>query len=284
MKLYNLTLIAFCLITTSIHAQVSISVGTSSEVNMFTKRTTCFVIKDELISDYNDIIKQSVEQYWTITPYEFIGTADFHKMRTDKNYAFIVLNQVSFDKDKTNTRFDFMIATLGGNYKTINDMPTLCAIPLCYNGDDEENYVYKLPLVIKFIQNHIQVCKDNPELDDKSIVKYYTDKADNLTEKTLYLNKADLDSEIRSESSFSENYTGNFKITDIETIQSIIDNNNSDAAILHLIKPQPGNGLDRCFKLIIGVENAQLYYYDMHSVNKKKPALLLKSDIKNMQK
>lgn len=283
MKLYYLTLIVFCFIYNTQYAQISIPVGTSSEVNMFMKRTVCFVLKDELISDYNDKMKETVEKHWHLTPYEFIGTSDFHKMRSDQNYSFIVLNQVSFDKDKTNTRFDFLIATLGGNYKTINDMPTLCAIPLCYNGDDEENYIYKLPVVIKFIQNHIIVCKEHPELDEKSIVKFYMDQSGELSEKTLYLSSSDLDSEIKSKSSFANNYSGNFEIASIEKIQEIIDENIPDAAILHLIKPKFDNGLDRCFKLIVGVENAQLFYYDMHSVNKKKPALLLKSDLKNMQ-
>lgn len=284
MKYLYLLVIISVFIANSLNAQINIPVGTSDEVNMFLKRTTCFVLKDELICDYNDKIEESVEKFWTITPYKFIGTADFHKMRSDKSYAFIVLNQVYFEKDKTNTKFDFLIATLGGNYKTIKDMPTLCAIPLCYHGNDEENYVYKLPVVIKFVQNHIKVCKENPELDEKSIVEFYTNQSENILDKTLYINKNEIDSEIKSKSSFSANYSGNFEITDIEAITSIIDNNEPDAAILHLIKPQPGNGLDRCFKLVVGTENAQLFYYDMHSVNKKKPALLLKSDLKNMQK
>jgi len=104
-----------------------------------------------------------------------------------------------------------------------------------------------------------------------------------LSDKKLYVLRDELANDINQDATFSQDYSGEFEITDKETIQSLIENADENAAILHLIKPRSNSGLDRCFKLIVGTGDARMYYYDMHSLNKKKPAVLLRSDLKKLK-
>lgn len=266
----------------NLSAQVHIPVGTAHEVEQFLGRTTCFVLKDELLSDYNEEIEQAVSEFWTITPFEIIDVSEFEENRLDDSYSFVVINQVYFEKDKSQTKFDFLIATLGGNYASINSMPSLCAVPICYKGAPEEDYAYKTSLLVRFIQSHIIVCSEHPDLNERSIVRFYNNQPDLLADKKLYVLREELDPSISQKTAFAKDYKGEFEIVDKETIELLIDNADPNAAILHLIKPRNSSGLDRCFKIVVGTGNARMYYYDMHPIKKNKGATLLKSDLKKM--
>lgn len=266
------------------YSQLKIPVGTKSDINKFMNSTTYFVLKNDRMSDFNDALKIAAEKHWTITPYEFIYLSDFEKLKNDTDKSFLMINQVYFEKDKSQTLFDFLILTIGGNYKTINDMPTLCAVPLCYNGALESEYDYKTGLMIKYIQNHILICKQNPELTEDNIAEYYMSKKDSLKGKTLYLLKEEVAPEIRTKNSFATAYPYNFDYTTKEDITSLINSNSKDGLILHVLGPQIKSTLSYCIKIIIDTENGLVYYYDMHKINGKNPAHLLESDLKKLAK
>jgi hypothetical protein len=274
------------IILTAIQAfsQLKIPVGTRSDINKFMTTTTYFVLKNDLLSDFNDALKEAAEKHWTITPYEFIYLSDFEKHKKDTDKSFLMINQVYFEKDKSQTLFDFLILTIGGNFKTVNDMPTLCAVPLCYNGALESEYDYKTGLMIKFIQNHILICKQNPDLNENNIADYYISKTDSLKDKTLYLLKEEVAPDIRTKNSFASTYPYNFDYTTKENIRNLINNNSKDGLILHVLGPQIKSTLSYCIKIIIDTENGLVYYYDMHKINKKNPAHLLQSDLKKLTK
>ncbi|HNQ69571.1 MAG TPA: hypothetical protein PKN32_14425 [Bacteroidales bacterium] len=280
------TTFVLLIIITSIQAfsQLKIPVGTRSDINKFMTTTTYFVLKNDLLSDFNDALKEAAEKHWTITPYEFIYLSDFEKYKKDSDKSFLMINQVYFEKDKSQTLFDFLILTIGGNYKTVNDMPTLCAVPLCYNGALESEYDYKTGLMIKFIQNHILICKQNPDLNENNIADYYMSKTDSLKGKTLYLLKEEVAPDIRTKNSFASAYPYNFDYTTKENIRNLINNNSKDGLILHVLGPQIKSTLSYCIKIIIDTENGLVYYYDMHKINNKNPAHLLQSDLKKLTK
>lgn len=265
-------------------SQIDIPVGTKADINKLLKSTTYVVLKEDRMSDYNDAIKQAVESHWTLTPYEFIYLSDFNGMRKDPNKSFLMINQVYFEKDKSQTLFDFLILTIGGNYKTVNDMPTICAVPLCYNGALESDYSYKLGLMVKFAQNHVNICKQNATLNSENIAEYYMTKSGSPKKKTLYLLKEEIEPQIRTQTSFASSYPYNFQYSTREDIAKLISNNDQNAIILHVLGPQIKSTLSYCVKIIIDTENGLIYYYDMQKISKKKPAHLLKSDLTKLAK
>lgn len=263
-------------------AQIKISRGSLTEINKFLNSKTYIVLNKELMSDYNDKMKEAIAKHWTITDYEFISETEFKNHKSDPKKSFLMVNQVYFEKDKTRTLFDFLILTLGGNYKTVNDMPSLCAIPLCYHGALEEAYAYKLGLMIKFVQLHINTCKENPSISEDKLADYYMQKTASPKTKTLYLLKEEVAPEIRTKNSFASVYPFNFEYSDKEKIKNLINNNDEDAIILHLLGPQTSNTLSYCIKIIIDTEKGNIYYYDMHKLTNKNSDRLLKSDLKKL--
>ena len=265
-------------------SQFHIPIGSKSELTKFYQSKTYIVLKNDIFSDYNTAMKDAAEKFWKISKFEFINESEFQKQRQDNSKAFLVINQVYFEKDKSNTLFDFLILTIGGKYRTINDMPTLCAIPLAYNGANEEDYVYKLGLMLKFIQKHIETSNNNPGLNSESILTYYLNQSGSSSEKTLHVLQNEIEIDIRSQYAFKNEYPGNFKFSSKEEIKSLINNSDSNALILHKIGPQPNSKLSRCIKFVMDTKNADIYYFNQHNINKKNANALLKSDLRNLYK
>src|SRR5512145_1899469 len=78
------------------------------EIKNFEASKTCVVLEDNAFSFYNEFIKDAVEAFWKITPYEIIDVEEFNLRRTDPAYSFIVLTQTNFEKDKANGLFNFI--------------------------------------------------------------------------------------------------------------------------------------------------------------------------------
>ncbi len=280
-KIFSILIISyvFCFY---VSAQIKIPVAKTHEIKTFLNNKTYVVLKNDILSDYNDAITEAFKKHWKITEYDFIKESDFKNMKNDPNKSFVMINLVYFDKDKTKTLFDFIIATNGGNFKSVDDMPTICAVPLCYNGALESDYSYKIPLMVKFIQNHITTCSENPNLNQDNIADYYMSKSGSLKDKTFYLLKEEVEPVVRSKNSFGGAYPYAFDYTTRENIKNIIDNNTSDAVTLHLIYPKLNNTLSYCVKIIIDTENGLLYYWNKHKLSNKKGDYILKSDLKKL--
>jgi hypothetical protein len=269
---------------TSLEAQIKIPTGTKTEINKFLKSTTYVVLKTDRMSEFNTGIKDAIDTHWTITPVKFVYESDFNDLRKDASNSFLMINQVYFEKDKSQTLFDFLILTIGGNYQTVNDMPTLCAIPLSYKGAPETDYDYKLGIIVKFVQKHVETCSKNASLNEDNIAEYYTQKSGKPDDKTLYLLKDEVEPSLKSVSTFKENYPFKYEFVSKEKIAELIQNNDKNAIIMHKIGPQNNSSLASCVKIIIDTDQALIYYYDMHKVSGSNSDNLLKSDLKKLSK
>lgn len=277
-------IIILSVITLQGYTQLIIPTGSRSEISRFLDSKTYIVLNNERMSDFNMAMREAVERFWDITPYEFIYTSDFHEQRHDASKSFLVVNQVVFEGDRSNTKFDFLILTLGGNARTINDMPTLCAVPLCYTGASESDYTYKMGVIVKFVQKHIETTQSNPNLNQDNIADYYVERAGCLQQKTLYVLRQELEPRINSRSDFRDEYPFNFEFGSKNQIQKLINKSDNEAVILHKIGPQPNSEISRCIKIILDVKNANIYYYDTHNISRRRPNALLRSDLRAMRR
>lgn len=265
-------------------SQIKIPTGNKSEVEKFYKTTTYVVMKNEFMSDYNDAIKAAVEKHWTATPVKYVKASEFEKLRHDDDKSFLVINIAYFDGD--DARFEFLILSLGGSkYKTVNDMPTLCAVPLCYYDDeDEDKYTYKLGAMLKHCQTHVALCREHPELTKETILDYYTDNTGNLADKTLYLLKDDVSDDLRSNSALKSAYPYNIEFATAEQIEELTNANDDKALIAHIINPYDGDGQPYCIKLIIDASKGMLYYYDFQKLKKNTYGHITSDDLKKLSK
>lgn len=275
-------LLAFILIASISNAQKN--VAKQDEIKAFFKTKTLVVLDESPFSEYNTIIKEAVKKSWKLTEFDFISNAEFEEKRSDKNYSFITLDEVYFDKDKTKAKYEFLCLSLGGNYKTTSDMPQLCTVPVSYFGVDEETYTYKLPTLIIFIQNHVLLTSENKDLNSANIINYYNKNLKSVKDKTFYVIKDELGPNVNTEAKIKKIYPYNFKIVSREEITKAIKTENDNIVFLHKIGPEGTKKKARCYNLIMGAKDAKLYYFEYHMINDKKPDGFTLKDFKKLAK
>ncbi|MFH2094398.1 MAG: hypothetical protein ABIJ16_01765 [Bacteroidota bacterium] len=253
-------------------------VATPDELKTFFNTKTMVVVDDNPLSEYNMEIKDVVKKNWKLTEYEFIDETKFEKLRMDANYSFLTVDKVFFDKDKTQAHYEFLCLSLGGNYRTTTDMPQLCAVPLCYYGVDEESYVYKIGTLINFIQNHVLLTSKNPDLNSDNIITHYNRNISSVKEKTFYIIKDEMADDADTETEIKKVYPYKIQFVTRDDIQEAIAEDNDEVVFLHKVGPEGTKSNARCFKILMGANDAQLYYFDYHMIDdeKKQDGFLLK--------
>ncbi len=262
------------------------TVGTHEQIEHFFRTKTYVVLENNPLLEYNSIIKETIGKHWNLTDYELVtfGGKEFEKVRMDTSYSFLIFHKVYFNKDKTRAQYNFLSLELGGKYKFIRQMPDLCSVPVSYVDVDEDVYNYKMGLIVRFIQSHIKLTSEHPELKSSNIIRYYNKNTSNIHNKTLYVTKNDLAEEVNTLSKIKKIYPYNVKIVTRDEIKQVIDNHDNDAVILHKVGPEHSKRKARCYNTILGANDAKLYYFSFHMISDKKPEGLLAKDFKKMAK
>jgi len=277
-------IIFFTVLTIAIQiSEAQIPVPTPEQIQQFLKTTTCVVYDANPMVTYNITIKEAVEKYWKITPYKFIKASEFDKLRKNPAYSFLTIDKVFFEKDKTKAQYEFLSVSLGGKYRTQNDMPQIANIPLSYFGVDEESYVYKIPTLIKFLQNHINLIKNHPSLKSNNIRKYYNANIPVTHNKTLYLIKDELSKSVNTEQKIKAFYPYPVVLSNRDELETKILNGD-DILFLHKVGPEGTKRKARCWIIIMGAKDAQLYYFNYHMIDAKHPDGILSTDFKKLSK
>ncbi len=259
-------------------------VPTKDEISRFFKTTTLVVLEDNPMLEYNIRIKEVMNKEWTVTPFKFITVKEFEEKMTDPAYSFLVMTEVTFEKDKSMAKYKFLNLLLGDNVFSLSQLPAICSVPLAYYGVEESSYIYKLNLLARFIQNHVQLIQEHPEYISSNVFKHYNDNMGDIKHKTLYLVQDELENSINSAARIRKIYPYKFRIVTREDIQKAIEDRDPDVVFLHKVGPEGTRLKARCYKVIIGAADAQFYYFDYHKIDNKHPDGLLESDLKKMAK
>lgn len=259
-------------------------VPTRGDIAAFFNTKTMVVLLDNPLLEYNIVIKEVMQQEWKATQFDFISFKDFEKLRFDPQYSFIYMSMVAFENDKTDARYRFLHLSLGGNYQQMNQMPDLASVPLAYFSVDEDNYIYKLAVLVRFIQNHAMLIKEHPEIVSVNVLQHYNDNIKDIKNKTLYVLEEELAPEVNSVPRIKKLYPFKFKIVTKEEITEAIKNREEDVVFLHKVGPEGTKTDARSYKAVIGAADANFYYFDYHKISDKKPDGLLGDDFKKMAK
>ena len=274
--------LSVCIISLSLSAQDY--VPSREDVKAFFNTKTMVVLPENPLLEYGYIIREVMDQEWKITEYEFITNDKFEELRKDPQYSFLYMSQVTFENDKTDARYRFLHLSLGGDYFRMDQMPDIASVPLAYYSVEEENYTYKLAILVRFIQNHAILIRDQPEIISANVLNHYNDNMKDIKGKTLYILEEELAPGVNSTARIKKIYPYNFRIVTKEEITEAIKNRDENIVFLHKVGPE-GTKLDaRCYKVIIGAADALFYYFDYHKVSDKQPDGLLAEDFKKMAK
>ena len=254
------------------------------EIKQFTASKTCVVLEDDQFSAYNSFIKTAVKKYWKITQYEFIEVTEFNVRRLNPKYSFIVLTQTNFEKDKANGLFNFINLLQGKDVNKLGEMPEICAIPLSFAGENDLDYGYKLGAILSFMQKHAQMISDDPSLTGRRYLKYYNKFIPDVRNKTILVKQEDLAPEIATIDKIKAIYNNKIEIVTEDDIVKAIENKTPNTVILHKVGPVGDRNSGYCFKMLIGTDDANMYYYNQHVIDRVNPNGLLPADLKRLTK
>ncbi|MDR1864195.1 MAG: hypothetical protein LBR08_01345 [Bacteroidales bacterium] len=262
----------FLLSATGGYAQFKkVTYASKQQVADFFKSKTMIVMDASPVIGYNIIIANAVKKYWKITPYEIITSEQFDEMYTDPGLSFVFLSRLSLEKQK-NVYYLYMNVVMGAKVKDITDLPELLSLPLAYTGVDEDNYVDKLPLMVRFAQIHLNKLKGG-----RFTLKDYNTDAKKLKNKTILVKENDLSEEVNTPEKIRKVYPGKVKIVTSEEMIKAIDGNDPNTAVLHQVGPGEEDGSGRSYRLIFGTDGV-LHYYNFQTISQKYPAGMLARD------
>jgi hypothetical protein len=255
---------------------------TPDDAARFLKSVTCVVKEDNQFSFYNAEIRDAVSKYWKVTPVKYITGEEFNVMRNDPSYSFLVLTITNFSNDKSGSTFDFLNLLQGADVDELDQLPEFCAIPLCFSGAPEEEYSYKLGLIIRFMEYHAELVMKNPATIALRYLKYYNKNVPEIRNKTILVREQDLAPEVNTLERIAVHYPYKVRIVDEEEIIRAIEEKEKDVLIVHKVGPEGVKQTGTCMKTLIGTDDAVMYYYDSHMVDSRNASGLLISDFKRL--
>jgi hypothetical protein len=254
----------------------------SDEIKQFMASKTCVVMENDPFSAYNSFIKEAVKSYWNITPYEFIEVKEFNVRRLNPAYSFIVLTETNFDKDKSGSVFNFINLLQGKKVDKLSEAPEICAVPLSFLGEGDLEYGYKLGVILSFMQKHAKMISEDPSLTGRKYLKYYNKFVPEVSTKTILVKKEDLSPDISTIESIKAIYPHEIKIVTEDEIMDAIAKKSPNTLILHKVGPVGEWKSGFCFKMLIGVDDSNMYYYNQHKIDDKNPNGLLEADLRRL--
>jgi hypothetical protein len=277
------SVLLLCSVFTAV-AQPQGYVPSREDINAFFTTKTLVVLEDNPLMEYNLNIKEVMQQEWNITDYDFISSKEFEEKRMDPKYSFLIMTRVTFENDKTDAEYRFLHLSLGGDYFRLNQMPDIASVPLAYYNVDEDNYAYKLGILVRFIQKHALLIKEHPEIVSANVLNYYNDNIREIKDKTLYLLESELAKEVNSVARIKKIYPYKIKFVTKEEIEQSIKDRKEEIVFLHKVGPEGTKLNARCYKIIVGAGDANFYYFDYHKISDKNPDGFLASDFKKLAK
>ncbi|MCI5777484.1 MAG: hypothetical protein MR215_07675 [Bacteroidales bacterium] len=258
-------------------------VPTASDYENFYKTKTLVVLDDNMFSDFNMAVKADMENNWKVTEVGYISRKEFEEKRNDPSYSFLLTTTVTYPEDKLKDKYVYLSLLMGKPRTNLKNMPDLISVPLAYLSATDQAWVYKLPAFIRFMLRHVETMRANPSLISETPLLMYNKNSQSLSEKTLYLVKTDLEQSVRTEGAIRKAYPNNFRLVNESEVREALENKEEGVVILHKVGPEK-NRKTRCYKMLMGADDSQVYFFDYHMISPKAPDALLEKDLKKIGK
>lgn len=269
--------IAGLLLTTDALGQAQITTR-REKLKDFTSKTTKVVLTGDEFLD--EAVKESVAATWTVSPYEFCSNEEFQNLKGNADFYFLMVVKGQFRRE-SEPGIDMLTLVKGGEGadKSINDMFEVVSFPLRSTEDPSGREFVLLPAFLKIIQEHTTSltdtemkaysnigAKDSKRLRIKRIFFWAEDFAPLVDEQT----KRSLDEDILIKE-------------DEDEVDEIFSEGTFNTVVSYVVAPsEPVNG-SICYKMLIGSDNHELYYFKKHKITAKSGKGFLSSDIKSIK-
>lgn len=266
--------IAGLLLTTDALGQAQITTR-REKLKDFTSKTTKVVLTGDEFLD--EAVKESVAATWTVSPYEFCSNEEFQNLKGNADFYFLMVVKGQFRRE-SEPGIDMLTLVKGGEGadKSINDMFEVVSFPLRSTEDPSGREFVLLPAFLKIIQEHTTSltdtemkaysnigAKDSKRLRIKRIFFWAEDFAPQVDEQT----KRSLDEDILIKE-------------DEDEVDEIFSEGTFNTVVSYVVAPsEPVNG-SICYKMLIGSDNHELYYFKKHKITARNGEGFLPGDIK----
>lgn len=237
--------------------------ASKQQIGMFLNSKTCVVLENSDIL-YNATMKEAITKHWKLTEYEFIDQKEFNIRRFDSKYSFLVLMKSVFDEDPGGVSYNYINLVLGDPTNDMSLMPELCSIPLSYTGQDNGDYEYVIPTVVKFLQKHAKNLERHRFMISIKGLAYYNFSS-NFKNKVLLMNKVSMASEVDTPEEIKEAYPFAVRLQTPLEIQAELAKNPTNTIFNFHVGPAESAAVGKCFEMIFDTEG-NLYYYSSRKV------------------
>jgi hypothetical protein len=248
--------------------------ASKQQIGMFINSKTCVVLESGSIS-YNVYIKDAVQKYWKSTEFEFIDQQEFENRRFDSKYSFLVLMKGVFDKDPGGVGYNYLSLVLGDGAYEVTNMPEICSIPLSYSDDNNMDYGYAIPAIVKFMQKHAKKLETKRFSILLDGLKYYNGSRD-FKGKMLLLNKDMMAPDADSPEKIKAVYPYYVKLLSTSEIEAELTANPANTMFNFHVGPMNASGAGKCFEMIFDIEGNLCYYNSREITNDNKDGFNLK--------
>lgn len=237
--------------------------ASKQQIGMFKNSKTCIVLEDG-ISSFNVYIKDAVQKYWKSTEFEFIDQQEFEKRRFDSKYSFLMLMKGVFDKDPGGVSYNYISLVLGDATNDMTKMPELCSIPISYSDDNNFDYGYVIPAIVKFMQKHAKNLEKDRFMISLRGLKYYN-SSEGFKDKVLLLNKDGMAEDASTSARINSVYPYYVKLLSASEIKDELNANPTNTLFHFHVGPAHNAGAGKCFEMIFDTEG-NLYYYNSRKI------------------
>jgi len=266
------------LVFTGVEAQ-NILKETRNTFATFGAKITKVVIPSTSLPDL--MLRDAVSKGWRISPFEFCTMDDYNMIKEDTNYFFLLRVDGRFRRE-LEPKIEYLTLIKGG--PEVNDglysSRNILTLPLQEIDDNSGTNLYLLPMYIDIIQNHIYKVQSDISLAFKGNT-IYSNKVGEIKNKN-FLFSIDLLNYKIPKNDFSELFKGDIKLVSQAEIEDAIIENRSNTVVPVIIQPKGCFSGSYCYKLLIGTDSHELFFFRRHKISKRVPLGFTKEDIRKI--
>jgi hypothetical protein len=271
-------IIASLFLFTTISAQRVIKEA-KNNFNNFGTKVTKVVLPGTGLVDMSII--DAIKKGWKISPYEFCTPAEYDKIKEDTSFYFLMRTDGIFGNEYE-PRLEYLTLIKGGPEfrKGLFSSADIISLPLQAKDDESGQILSFIPAYIDIIQNYIYKVQ-------KGILLSFTGESsygESLSEikgKTILFNDSCIGYPTRKDE-MKWTFRGRAESVSEDEIEKALSQPEPDLVVSLVISPA-GNPIGGyCYKLLIGTENHELFFFRKHKISSRLPAGFTKEDIKKI--
>ncbi|MBP5218701.1 MAG: hypothetical protein J6Z47_07130 [Bacteroidales bacterium] len=241
----------------------------------FTAKTTKVVLSGDEFLD--EALKESVSTTWTLSPYEFCTNEEFQKLKTSDNFYFLIVAS-SRQKKEEEAGIDLLTLVKGGEgaSESIDGMLEVVSFPFRAAQYPSGREASLLPAFLQIIQDHVSTLADTEMKAYSNLSAKDTRK---LKTKRIYFWEEDLSKQVGTQvrGSLDEDIIIE---EDEEAVDKVFVGGDVNTVVSYVVAPETPVDGSVCYKMLIGSDTRELYYFKKHKITSKNGKGFLASDIK----